>query len=176
MGRLNWFQRFYWQKLAKPVAERELFRQLISHPIASVLEIGVGDGQRMQRIVQLAELAPGVTQLRYVGVDEFESSKDGGVHLTLKQAHQQASQLGLRANLIPGELKSAMPRVAHKIGPSDLVIVNGGLDPAQPLAGPIGQWLFHITHEKSILLAASQAGQPYTHVAIPQQVAVRAAA
>ena len=115
MGRLNWFQRFYWQKLAKPAAERELFRLLIAQPIASVLEVGVGNGERMKRIVQLAQLAPGVAQLRYVGVDGFESARDGGVHLTLKQAHQQASQLGLRANLIPGDLRSAQGAAQAKL-------------------------------------------------------------
>lgn len=176
MGRLNWFQRFYWQKLAKPVAERELFRFLISQPISSVLEIGVGNGERMKRIVQLAELAPNVTQLRYVGVDGFESAKDGGVHLTLKQAHQQATQLGLRANLIPGDLRSAMPRVAHKIGASDLIIVDAEFDVVRPLSGPIGQWLRHITHADSVLLAAPRDGAPFVRVAIPSEESQRVAA
>lgn len=176
MGRLNWFQRFYWQKLAQPAADRELFRLLIAQPIASVLEVGVGNGERMKRIVQLVQLSAGVTQLRYVGVDGFESAKDGGQHLTLKQAHQQASQLGLRANLIPGDLRSAMPRVAHKIGASDLVIVNEGFDIAQPLSGPIGQWLRHITHARSVLLVAPTPGAPLVRVAIPGENAQQRAA
>ncbi len=176
MSRLNWFQRFYWQKLAKPVSDRELFRALISQPISSVLEIGVGDGARMKRIVQLAELSPGTEQLRYVGVDGFESAKDGGVHLTLKQAHQQAASLGVRANLIPGDLKSAIPRVAHKIGASDLVVVDGEFDPQSPLSGAIGQWLFHVTHPGTMLLATSNKGGNLVRVAIPAQVAQRAAA
>jgi hypothetical protein len=176
MGRLNWFQRFYWQKLAKPAAERELFRLLIAQPIASVLEIGVGDGERMKRIVRLAQLPPGTAQLRYVGVDGFESARDGGVHLTLKQAHQQAAQLGLRANLIPGDLRSAMPRVAHKIGASDLVIVGDEFDVAQPLSGPVGQWLRHITHAQSIILAAASLGGPLVRVAVPSEEVRRVAA
>ncbi len=176
MSRLNWFQRFYWQKLAKPVSDRELFRALLSRPISSVLEISVGDGSRMKRIVQLAELTPGTEQLRYVGVDGFESARDDGIHLTLKQAHQQAAALGLRANLIPGDLKSAMPRVAHKIGASDLVIVDGDFDPQAPLAGPVGQWLFHITHANSLLLATNVRGGNLTRVAIPAQASHRAAA
>jgi hypothetical protein len=176
MSRLNWFQRFYWQKLAKPVAERELFRALLSHPISSVLEVGVGNGHRMKRIVQLAQLTPGTEQLRYVGVDGFESANDGAVHLTLKQAHQQATALGVRANLIPGDLKSAMPRVAHKIGASDLVIVDGELDPQNPLAGPVGQWLHHITHDRSLVLACPSVGKPLTRVTIPTATAHRAAA
>jgi len=176
MGRLNWFQRFYWQRLAKPVAERELFCLLIAQPIASVLEIGVGNGERMKRIAQLAQLASNTTQLRYVGVDEFESSKDGAVHLSLKQAHQQATLLGLRANLIPGDLRSAMPRVAHKIGSSDLIIVSDSFDVQQPLSGPVGQWLRHITHAGSILLAAPARGESLVRVAIPGEESHRIAA
>ncbi len=176
MSRLNWFQRFYWQKLAKPVSERELFRALISRPISSVLEINVGDGARMKRIVQLAELTPGTQQLRYVGVDGFESAQDGGVHLTLKQAHQQAAALGVRANLIPGDLKSAMPRVAHKIGASDLIVIDGDFDPQSPLAGPIGQWIHHITHAQSMVLATKSKGGVLVPVAVPTQAAQRAAA
>lgn len=176
MGRLNWFQRFYWQRLAKPVAERELFRQLLSKPIASVLEVGVGNGERMKRIAQLAQLAPNTTQLRYVGVDGFESAQDGTVHLTLKQAHQLATQLGLRANLIPGDLKSAMPRVAHKFGASDLVIVDGSFDLAEPLNGPVGQWLHHITHAKSVVLAAQRPSELLVSVQIPEQRIASAAA
>ena len=176
MSRLNWFQRFYWQKLAKPVSDRELFRALLSQPISSVLEIGVGDGARMKRIVQLAQRATGVEQLRYVGVDGFESAKDGGVHLTLKQAHQQATALGVRANLIPGDLKSAMPRVAHKIGSSDLVVIDGEFDSQSPLSGPIGQWLFHITHADTLLLATSVKGGNLVRVAIPTQATLRVAA
>ena len=176
MSRLNWFQRFYWQKLAKPASDRELFRALLSQPISSVLQISVGDGARMKRIVQLAQLAAGTEQLRYVGVDGFESAQDGGVHLTLKQAHQQATALGVRANLIPGDLKSAMPRVAHKIGPSDLVVIDGDFDPQSPLSGPIGQWLFHITHAETMMLASSTKGGTLVRVAIPAQAAQRAAA
>lgn len=169
MGRLNWFQRFYWQKLAKPVAERELFRLLLAQPIASVLEIGVGDGERMKRIVQLAQLAPSATQLRYVGVDGFESAQDGAPHLTLKQAHQLASQLGLRATLIPGDLRSAMPRVAHKVGANDLVIVDGEFDLSSPTTGPVGHWLQHITHPQSIVLAATRRGERLVRIEIPGQ-------
>lgn len=176
MSRLNWFQRFYWQRLAKPVSERELFRLLIEKPIASILEVGVGNGERMQRISQLVQLPSGTEQLRYVGVDGFESATDGRPHLTLKQAHQRAAQIGFRAILIPGDLKSALPRVAHKTGASDLVIIDGGLDPANPHTGVVAQWIHHITHATSIVLAASEPGQPLTVVPVPKQVASRAAA
>jgi hypothetical protein len=158
MGRRSWFSRLYWTKFAKPVEQRALYQFLINHPISSVLEIGVGSGQRMQRICQLVNLVPGVEQLRYIGVDEFESSTSGE-HLTLKEAHRIASQLGFKASLIPGTIQSAVPRVAHKFGPSDLIIVDGGIDLDRPTSGPVGGWLNRLAHSRSTVIASgTQAG------------------
>lgn len=166
MVRINWFQRFYWERLAKPRTDRELFRTLIAHRTKSLLEVGVGDGQRMQNIAKLIGVLKLPQQLRYVGVDVFESSVDGQIHLTLKKAHQLAAQLGFRSTLIPGDACTALPRVAQKIGASDLVIINGGIDVSQPLTGPIGKWLLHITHAESAILACQQPGDTLRRVLI----------
>ena len=160
MSRLTWVQRVYWTRFSKPVSERELVRQLIDKPIASLLEIGVGHGERLQRIAQLVMLTPDTERLRYIGVDEFEAANDAASHLTLKAAHQLAAQAGFKASLIPGDVKSAMPRVAHKFGPSDLIVIDGGLDPAQPHSSPIAPWLNRIAHENSIILTCATPGQP----------------
>jgi len=162
---LTWIQRVYWTRFSKPISDRELIRQLIGKPISSLLEIGVGLGERMHRIAQLVTLTADTERLRYIGVDEFEAAKDGGPHLTLKTAHQIASQVGFKASLIPGDIKSALPRVAHKFGASDLIVIDGGLDPAQPHASPITSWLNRIAHDNSIILACAQPGQTLTLVA-----------
>ena len=158
MSRQSWLQKIYWSRFAKPAEERALFKFLIDHPISSVLEIGVGDGARMRRLAQLVNLASQTEQLRYIGIDEFESAQDGGRHLTLKQAHQLTSQLGFKASLIPGNVQSAIPRVAHKMGTSDLVIINGGLDLDYPLVGHIGGWINRIAHSRSTVIASTRPG------------------
>lgn len=158
MSRPSWLQKIYWTRFAKPIEERALFAHLINHPVASILEIGIGAGERMRRVANLAQAADGIEAIRYVGTDEFESSKDGKRHLTLKQAHQIAGQLGFRATLMPGDAASALPRVAHKIGMSDLIIVDGGLDPANPTVGAIATWLSRIAHDESTLFACSDKG------------------
>src|SRR5690606_6986360 len=104
------------------------------------------EGQRMQRIAQLMRLWGGEEGVRYVGTDEFESARDGARHLSLKQAHRMAAQLGLRAALIPGEIAAALPRVAHKLGACDLVVINEGLDPNQPTEGIVASWLNRLAH------------------------------
>ncbi len=159
MSRPSWLQKLYWTRFSKPVEQRALFKHLIVHPVASILEIGVGDGGGMQRIAKLVQLPAGVEQLRYIGIDEFESAQDHSRHLSLKQAHQLATQLGFKASLIPGDLKSAIPRVAHKMGASDLVIVNGGLNPQEPSMGFIGTWLNRLAHSESTVIGCEVGGQ-----------------
>lgn len=158
MSRPSWLQKIYWTRFAKPVEDRELFKQLLSHPVSSILEVGVGDGTRMRRLAKLAQRAPGCEVLRYIGTDEFESAKDGQPHLSLKQAHQLATQLGFKASLIPGDVTSAIPRVAHKLGASDMIIIDGGLNPAQPLANTLGSWLNRLAHQDTIILACQERG------------------
>lgn len=160
MSRPSWFQKIYWSHFAKPVSERELAKYLLTHPVSSVLEIGVGDGSRLQRLAKLVQLEPGAQQLRYIGVDEFEAAQDGRHHLSLKQAHQLANQLGFKASLLPGTAPQAIARVAHKFGSSDLIIVDGGLDPDSPTSGELGSWMNRIAHSKSAIIACRQVGQP----------------
>ncbi len=158
MSRPTWLQKIFWTRFAKPIEERELFKQLVSQPIRSILEIGVGDGQRMRRIAKLVQPAADCDTVRYIGTDEFESAQDGGRHLSLKQAHQLASQLGFKASLIPGNINSAVPRVAHKLGASDMLVIDGGIDPVHPLVSQLGSWLNRLAHSQSIVLACQQQG------------------
>ncbi len=176
MSRPSWLQKIYWTRFAKPVEDRELFKQLLSHPVSSILEIGVGDGARMRRLAKLAQRALGCEVLRYIGTDEFESAKDGQRHLSLKQAHQLATQLGFKASLIPGDITSAIPRVAHKLGASDMIIIDGGLNPTQPLANTLGSWLNRLAHQDTIILACQERGGPLLLVDrhqldLPQRIA-----
>lgn len=157
MSRQSWLQKLYWTRFAKPVEERALLRFLVHNTISSVLEIGVGDGGRMKRLAKLVHLAPNEQALRYIGVDEYESSQ-GRPFLTLKQAHRLATQLGFKASLIPGNISLAIPRVAHKFGPSDLVIIDGGIDVGSPTQGIIGGWLNRLAHSQSTVIGCAQPG------------------
>jgi hypothetical protein len=115
----------YWRHFAKPASQRSLIRHLLEHPIGSVMEIGMGDGQRTRRVLELIQRSRPIETLRYVGVDLFESSEGVEPHLTLKQAHRMLSELGVKGQLIPGDVGTTLPRVAHSVQPCQLVIVDG---------------------------------------------------
>jgi hypothetical protein len=159
MNRHSWLSRTYWAHFAKPATDRELFRFLANTPIGSIVEFGVGKCQRLRRIARVVQLTDGVEKLRYVGTDEFEAAADPSDHVSLKKAHQIAGSLDFKVTLMPGDAASAAPRVAHKVGLSDVVIVNGGMNPADPLGSSLGPWLSRLTHENSRVFACEQPGE-----------------
>ena len=146
MDRPNWLQKIYWSKFAKPVEERGLFSFLVNTPVQTVLEVGIGNGQRMKRIARLIQSQSG-EPIRYVGTDEFESGDSTRPHIPLKQAHQIAGRLGFKSSLIPGTDESALPRVAHKFGQSDLILVNTPIE----ANGPLSTWIEHLAHDRTTL-------------------------
>lgn len=154
----NWLQKQYWTRIAKPAEDRALFQHLVSQPVGSILEVGIGLGQRMKQIAKLVELPAGVEHLKFIGTDEFEAASDSRNHLSLKQAHQIAGALGFKATLIPGDIQSAIPRVAHKMGAVDLIIADGCVDPRNPLNSFLGQWIDHVAHSETTIVASASRG------------------
>jgi len=171
MARLSWVQRLYWRYFSKPVSQRPLFLHAIETPIASILEIGIGSGDRIQQILSLATAPEGVPQIRYVGVDPFESAGAAVPHINLKSAHRMLAEFGVKAHLIPGDPTNALSRVAHTVLPSDLVIIDGGWGGETPAARAIADWLPRLCHSKSAIFASAEAGGALVRVALPASVA-----
>ena len=167
MARLSWTQRLYWRYLSKPVSQRALFLHAIETPIASILEIGIGSGDRIKQLLPLCHAPEGVTQIRYAGVDPFESAMHSKPHMNLKAAHRMLAELGVKAHLIPGEQATSLARVAHTVMPSDLVIIDGewGADSAAGRA--ITDWLPRLCHNNSTIFAASTQGGTFVKVEAP---------
>jgi len=167
MARVSWMQRLYWRYLSKPAAFRDLYLHAIDHPVGSILEIGMGSGQRIQAILGLCQLPPEVKHLRYAAVDPFESAGTGGHHLSLKAAHRMLSERGVKAHLIPGDVVSGVMRVAHTVLPSDLVLIEGLWNNGSPEAETIAQWLPRLCHSRSVIFASSTFGGKLEKLATP---------
>ena len=158
MPQLSWVQRLYWRYFSKPATERALFLHVIENPITSVLEIGIGTGERIKQVLPLCTLPDGVKQIRYVGVDPFESASPGVPHLNLKTAHKMLAEFGVKAHLIPGEPTNALARVAHSVLPSDLIIIDGGWGVESSQGRAIIDWLPRLCHSKSTIFATAVQG------------------
>ena len=167
MPRLSWVQRLYWRYISKPVSERALFLHVCENPFASVLEIGIGSGERIKQVLPLCILPEGVTQIRYVGVDPFESAGPGVPHMNLKSAHRMLAEFGVKAHLIPGDPTNALARVAHTVLPSDLIIIDGSWGDESQQGIAITYWLPRLCHSKSTIFAAAVQGGVLQKVELP---------
>jgi hypothetical protein len=154
---MNWFERFYWTRLSKPATERNLWRFLLTNPVASVLQLGMHDGSQTLRLLRFVRQTSPSTTLRFAGVDMFEAADDRSKHLKLKEAHRLCAELGIKAHLIPGELRTALPRVAITILPSDLVLINQPIDPNSKDGEAIKQWMPRLIHPSSTVMACEAA-------------------
>ena len=177
MPQVTWFQKLQIRHFSKPATDRPLLIHLLDQPVRSILEICIGNGQRTQPIMDLVQLPADVAQLRYCGVDPFESSSEGREHLKLKQAHRLLSERGIKAHLIPGELHSSLVRVTHMVQPSDLVIIDHGYGVHSDLGQALNQWLPRLASEEAVIFARAESTDPFQRVSVDRgQVSVRRAA
>jgi hypothetical protein len=167
MSRLSWTKRFYWRYLSKPATERALFLHVLENPVSSILELGLGNGDRFARVIPLCSKPDGVTQIRYAGVDLFESAPPGTPHLPLKTAHRKLAELGVKANLIPGDTIAAIARVANVVLPSDLVIVDGRWNSGDEISQAIQQWLPRLCHDHSTIFARNNDSETFVKQPVP---------
>jgi hypothetical protein len=170
MARLSWTQRLYWRYFSKPVGQRALMLHVLENPVASILEIGIGSGARIKKLLPLCRKPDGISQIRYVGVDAFESSPKNSEHMNLKAAHKMLAEFGVKAHLIPGEFSNALPRVAHTVMPSDLLIIDGEWGTESADSRLISDWLPRLCHSQSAVFACAKLGGAMEKLTLPTAV------
>ena len=117
--------RIYWSRFAQPANERILFRSILSGPPQKILELGLGDGCRAERLIQLTRRL-GIADLRYVGVDLFEARSEGVRGIGLKKAYTNLVSLGADVKLIPGSADLVLPRISNAMQQNDLLLIDAG--------------------------------------------------
>ncbi|MFN6128076.1 MAG: hypothetical protein ACK5AC_17555 [Planctomycetota bacterium] len=165
MARSSWLRRLYWRYLAKPASCRELFLHADAHPVGSILEIGMGSGERIRALLPMCHDSNRAERLRYAALDPFESSGEG--RLTLKSAHRLLQELGVKAHLVPGDLSSGLVRLAHTILPSDLVIIDGHWGDGSEQAEILERWLPRLCHLGSAIFVSTVEGGKLVRIDVP---------
>ncbi len=118
----------YLAYLSHPAIDRPLYKLIRRHRCRSILEIGMGQGQRASRMIDVA-LSRSST-MQYIGVDLFEARTDeDGPGLPLKQMHQLLATSDAKVRLIPGDPFSALARSANQVGQVDLLMISDDVDP-----------------------------------------------
>jgi hypothetical protein len=120
---------FYLLHFAKPAVDRQILRVIAKMRVCSILELGVGNGQRALRMLEVASLQTAFSEISYTGVDLFEARDVAqGLGMSLKEAHKLFHAAGARARLVPGDPYSALSRVANTLGEIDLVVISTQVD------------------------------------------------
>lgn len=155
MSKLSWLQKVYWKHLAKPTSERELVRFVLSTPVESILEIGMGNGERAARLLDLISKTQARPIQRYVGLDEFEGASDAREHLKLIAAHRLFTERGLKATLFPGTPANSLLRLTHNVQACDLVIIDESWNADNADGQAIAQWLPRLVKTTGTVIARS---------------------
>jgi hypothetical protein len=121
---------FFITHFSRPASQRCLYRAIRRHRVSSIVEIGIGRGERALRLVEVAGSAT-AKQVRYTGIDEFESrSGESAAGLTLKHAYQRLRTTEAAIQLVPGDPLAALMRVANSLTGTDLLVVSAEVDAA----------------------------------------------
>lgn len=119
------------KKSALSREDKRLCQRLESLSVRSLLEIGVGDGQRSISLLQTLvdsslqntnsaeQTATSDSSLLYLAVDQFEM---GGNPLTLREFHKQLREVNVKAQLLPMAVEAGLDRVLRTVGQVDLVL------------------------------------------------------
>lgn len=159
---------------SQPAWERCLYKQMRCRPIARVLEVGMGDGRRARRLIELARAWRPTQPFDYTIIDPFELVPGG---LSIKAAHQMLARTGARYRLIPGDPLGALAATANTLLGQQLVIITIPVEPEARAA----LWFYvpRLLADDALVYLADASGPGGTCVLRPvsrEEVLARAAA
>ncbi len=116
--------------LAKPVADRLVYRAIRRTRAGHLVGIGLGSGRLARGMIQLARQYTTRARVQFTGIDLFEARPAAAPGLSLKQAHRLLAGTGARLRLVPGDPYSALAQTANSLMDTDLVVIRADQDGA----------------------------------------------
>ncbi len=129
---------FWLTWLSQPTSDRALYRFIRKRQPRKIMELGIGDVTRAERMISLALRYRPSDEIQYVGVDPFEARPQGLPGLSLKEAHKSLRATGVKINLIPGNPFEALARTANSLRDIELVVISAD----QPQAALDQAWFY----------------------------------
>ena len=108
----------YLARLSQPRAERALYKAIRRGRATRLVEIGLGDLARSERMIAVAARHGAV---HFTGIDLFEARPG---MLALKSAHRRLKATGARVRLVPGEPGPTLTGLANGLTGTDLVVIS----------------------------------------------------
>jgi len=158
-----------WTTLSKPACDRAIYQKIKQLRARSIVEIGLGDGVRAERIVQIAQKFGAGETVKYTGIDLFDGRSEDQPPLKLIEMHKRLSSMGIKPQLVPGTVASSIQRIANSHTRTDLMIVSAGFDAAELEAS----WFFvpRMLCAGSFLMLQNQANGAFETMSRLQMIA-----
>ena len=169
----RWLHYLWLAHFSKPKGERLLFRLIKQRPVHSILEIGVGDLSRAERLIPFAGNFVPNGELRYTAVDLFEGRQDPDTGVSLKEAHSRFKQFDAKIKVIPGDPFSALARTANSLSGTDLVLIAEDVD--QEAMQRAWMYLPRTLHEASRVVVATDSEHGPDYRLLTQEEVIRLA-
>ncbi|MGE0537827.1 MAG: hypothetical protein AB7O68_22875 [Pirellulales bacterium] len=129
MSLVSGLKHLYYSYFSKPEQDRPLYRAIRRTRAKKLLELGVGNGSRASRLIATAANFGPAHDVRYVGVDLFETRPaDAAEGIPLKEAYRRLKATGATVQLLPGNPFTALARSANALGAMDLIVIAADQD------------------------------------------------
>jgi hypothetical protein len=115
---------------SQPERDRPIYRLIRRCRVRSIVEMGLGDGRRANRMLRLARGWAEGKPVRYTAIDPFELRSEEEPVLTLKAAYRSLKATGARVQVVPGDPLTALARVANALTNTDLLLISADQDDA----------------------------------------------
>jgi hypothetical protein len=124
MSQIGVLKYSYLAHFSQPACDRTIYRSIKKHQPTRIVEVGLGDAVRAQRMLAVASGYHPAAELSYTGVDRFEDGGgDRGAGITLKQAYRLLRQQGAQVRLMPGDSYTALSAIANSVQHVDLMVL-----------------------------------------------------
>ena len=138
--------------LDKPVSDRAVYKLIKQRQVRSIIEVGLGDGVRCEKLIAVAQKFSR-EKVRYTGVDLFDS-RESSTPLKLIEMHRRLKGIDAKTQLVPGDIGSALPRIANSHLRTDLILISAGFDREQ--FSEVKSFLPRMLHASSLVLVQAK--------------------
>ena len=129
-----------------------IYKTIKRHNVRSIVEFGVADGQRSEKLIRVAQKFTDEPIL-YTGIDLFESRNEDQPQVSLIEMHKRLKKTGAKIKLVPGDPESSTARVANSLCGTDLILLTLETE----LADLDRFWFFfpRMVHDETMMLVQS---------------------
>jgi len=120
---VGWIEYAYLAHFAQPKAVRNLYRLVKRLKVCRIVEVGISDLERADRLIRVAQRYTQSKVVAYTGLDWFDARPSQFSPLSLKDAHRILQKTGASVRLVPGEPARSLTTAANSLLHTDLLLI-----------------------------------------------------